>query len=210
MVVIGILIALQVGSWNEDRKTKISADAYRSKLINDLVTNTLNINQLIADGSIMQHEIEAYFKDFETQSLSLDEYIKMSGDVYVHFFRYFPINYTFEDMQNTGNTVLLSEEQRKALIELHNEQEFLLIIIDKSITDIKTYQYERGKYLDYDVSDSNFFDKVNWDQDTTRKKQGLLSQHNVLSGYLSLVSLFNSHASRIKDHSKKCIDLLNK
>ncbi|MEJ2163255.1 MAG: DUF6090 family protein, partial [Robiginitalea sp.] len=52
LVVIGILIALQVGSWNEDRKTKISADAYRSKLINDLVTDTLNINQLIADGSI--------------------------------------------------------------------------------------------------------------------------------------------------------------
>mgnify|MGYP001822315637 CR=1 FL=1 len=210
LVVIGILIAFQVGSWNEDRKTKLSADTYRSKLINDLVTDTLNINQLMADGSIMHKEIEAYFKGFEIQNLSLDEYIKMSESVYAHFFRYFPINYTFEDMQNTGNAVLLSEEQRKALIELYNEQEFLLIIIDKSITDIKTYQYERGKYLDFDLSESDFFDKVNWEQNATRKKQGLLCQHNVLTGYHSLVSLFSVHASKIKDLTKKCIDLLNK
>ncbi|MDM9632672.1 DUF6090 family protein [Robiginitalea aurantiaca] len=210
LVVIGILIALQIGSWNEDRKTKLSADRYRSKLINDLVNDTLNINQLMADGSLMQNEIEAYFKDFETQNLSLDECIKISGGVRAHFFRYFPINYTFEDMKNTGNAVLLSEEQRKALIELYNEQKFLLIIIDKSITDIKTYQYERGKHLDFDASESDFFDKVNWKQDTTRKKQGLLSQHNVLSNHLSLVTLFNYHALRIKDLTKKCIDLLNK
>ncbi|WP_445386471.1 DUF6090 family protein [Robiginitalea sp. IMCC44478] len=210
LVVIGILIALQVDSWNEDRKTKLSAEAYRSKLINDLVTDTLNINQLMAEGSKMQNEIEAYFKDFETQNLSLDESIKKSESVYARFFRYFPINYTFEDMQNTGKAVLLSEEQRKALIELHNEQEFLVIIIDKTITDIKTYQYERGKYLDFDLSESDFFDKVNWGQDISRKKQGLLSQHNVLTNYHSLVTLFRVQSTRIKYLTEKCIDLLNK
>jgi hypothetical protein len=39
------LIALQIGSWNEDRKTKLSADTSRSKFINEWVTDTLNINQ---------------------------------------------------------------------------------------------------------------------------------------------------------------------
>ncbi|MDM9632675.1 DUF6090 family protein [Robiginitalea sp. M39] len=48
LVVIGILIALQVGSWNEDRKTELSEDTCRSKLTNDLVANTWNINQSMA------------------------------------------------------------------------------------------------------------------------------------------------------------------
>ena len=43
LVVIGILIALQVDNWNEQRKSEITVNTYRVKLINDLAVDPLNI-----------------------------------------------------------------------------------------------------------------------------------------------------------------------
>jgi hypothetical protein len=208
-VVIGILIALQVNNWNEERKTKRTAVAYKSKLINDLVSDTLNINHLIASGAAMQEDIEGYFSTFESQNLTVDTFLIRSGNVSTSFFRYFPINHTFEDMQNTGNSALLSEEQRKALIELYNEQQFLMVIIDKSIADIKYYVHERDRYLDNDLAKNDFFDKVSWEQDHNRKKQGLLFQHNVLTGFYKLINYFNTNAEIIKEKSEECLILLS-
>jgi hypothetical protein len=209
LVVIGILIALQVNNWNEERKTKLTADTYKSKLINDLVSDTLNINRLIASGATMQEGIEDYFSAFVSQDLSVDTFLIRSSNVSTSFFRYFPINHTFEDMQNTGNSALLSEEQRQALNELYNEQQFLMVIIDKSIEDIKYYVHERNRYLDNDLAKNDFFDKVLWEQDHYRKKQGLLFQHNVLTGFHKLIDYFNTNAEIIKEKSEKCLILLS-
>ena len=43
LVVIGILIALQVDNWNEQRKSEITVNTYRVKFINDLAMDPLNI-----------------------------------------------------------------------------------------------------------------------------------------------------------------------
>lgn len=55
LVVIGILIALSVNNWNEERKSKIKVDTFKEKIISDLIKDTLNI---------------------ETQIGSADDYIK--------------------------------------------------------------------------------------------------------------------------------------
>ena len=61
LVVIGILIALQINTWNEGRKEKNKAKAYADKLINDIVQDTLNINELINTGHEKTANINAYF-----------------------------------------------------------------------------------------------------------------------------------------------------
>jgi len=44
LVVIGILIALQINNWNENRKTKLRSQVYINEIVNDLMIETLNIN----------------------------------------------------------------------------------------------------------------------------------------------------------------------
>ena len=111
-------------------------------------------------------------------------------------------------MQNSGNSALLSEAERKALINLYNEQQFLMVIIEKAITDVKEYQYERNKYLDFDLSENDFFEKVSWNQDGLSKRQGLLSQHHVLTGFHNLVRWFKYRAVRIRELTGICLELL--
>ena len=125
------------------------------------------------------------------------------------FFRYFPVNYTLIDMQSSGKIELLDEELRKSLIELTNEQEFLKIIIEKTIDDIKEQQNEMRKYFDTDLSDSNFLEKVSWKQEEDNRRQGLLHRHSELTQFHTLAYFMESRGNRIIDKTKHCLDLLN-
>jgi len=44
LVVIGILIALSINNWNENRKSKINEEAVLLKLLEDLKTDSINLN----------------------------------------------------------------------------------------------------------------------------------------------------------------------
>lgn len=210
LVMIGILLALQVNNWNEQRKIRKTSDTYRAKLIQDMVSDTLQINTLMIRGIKMQQGIEAYFEYFDGGNVSLDYLLDSARSVPNNYFRYFPSNHTFRDMQESGNTFLLSEEQRKALIELSNSQDFMTVIIDKGIEDIKVQSRERNMILDFDLSDSDFHTKISWQQDIYSKRRGLLYQHNILTDFHHLTVASNYRAERIKELTKKCLILLNK
>ena len=209
LVVIGILIALQVNNWNEQRKASKETNLYKAKLINDLVRDTININAQMDNWIRRQKGIEAYFDFFDNQNGQLNQFLDSARRVPVNYIRYFPINLTFKDMQQSGKISLLSEEQRKALINLYSSQEFLIIIIDKAINEIKVSEHERNKFLNTDLSDSDFYSKISWEQSLESKRKGLLSQHHVLEGYYTLISSSTYRANIIKQQTKISLDLLN-
>ena len=210
LVVIGILIALQINNWNEGRKATNKLHTYTQKLINDIVSDTINLNRLIDEGKKMQNTIEVYFEYFDSGNKTLDELLDSAYQVELALFRYLPISYTFQDMQQSGNTALLNEDQRKAFVELNNAQNFLIIVIDKAITDIKEEEYKRNAYLDFDLSNSNFHEITLWNQNDNSKRQGLLHFHNVLTNYHDLVRWTENFGIDIREKSKKCLELLTK
>ena len=210
LVMIGILLALQVNNWNEELKIRKTTSVYKEKLINDMVSDTIQLNTLMSQGLKMQQGIEAYFKYFESGGADLNNLLNRARNVPTNFFRYFPINYTFRDMQQSGNTNLLLEEQRTALIELTKSQEFMIIIIENAMEDIKVQINERNQIMDFDLSDSDFYAKISWEQHIDSKRQGLLYQHNVLTGFDHMIKSSNYRARRINELTKNCLILLNK
>ena len=44
LVVIGILIALQINNWNENRKLNITTSEYIENLTSDIVQDTIGLN----------------------------------------------------------------------------------------------------------------------------------------------------------------------
>ena len=57
LVVIGILIALQINNWNEDRKTNDKAQEYRLNLMADLEADTTNINSVLKQADDIQNRL---------------------------------------------------------------------------------------------------------------------------------------------------------
>ncbi|RLD93292.1 MAG: hypothetical protein DRJ29_09325 [Bacteroidetes bacterium] len=208
-IVVGILAAFALESWNDQRKTRIAADVYAQKIISDIVADTIKINRLIDNCMIIQESIDAYFQLFDQGNTPLSDLIDSAENISISLFRYLPINHTFLDMQSSGNTVLLNDEQRISLMELSNNQEFLQIIIDKVIDEIKKEEFERNKYLDFDQSPGDFFETISVQQDISSKAQGLKHQHNLLTKNHELAYQMISKGASIKEKSKRCLELLS-
>ncbi len=186
LVVIGILIALQINNWNEQQKSLKKGDEYINNIINDLERDIENIDSLLVRGQQNIDNTEAYFKYFENQNDPIREIIKRSMEVRLGLFRYTPINFTFEDMQFSGNSGLLTEDQRAALADLDNSQQYFDIVFEKTIQAILEENKSVSEYIDVDFSDSDFFEKIGVKQPEGDLVKGLLHRHNALSGYHSL------------------------
>lgn len=207
-VVMGILIAFALDNWSDQRKTSVAAEVYKQKIISDIVADTVNINRLMERCRSMQESIDTYFEFFDQGNIPLSDLIDSSKQVNGGYFRYLPVNYTFIDMQSSGNTILLTDEQRIALIELSNNQEFLQIIIEKTITQIMEDEHSRNEYLDFDRSQNDFFESISMTLDQRSKAQGLKHQHNMLSKNHYLAYQMISKGESIKARSQNCLELL--
>jgi len=154
--VIGILIALQINNWNENRKLRIQEVKYLKNLQTDLITELKSNDSMIAyrnkkamvSASILTYtppknpeQIYAFEKTFEL----------------VYFWKTFiPSNNTFKELSSSGNLNTLKNDSLK----------YYLLELDKMYVDIANYEHhmrrEYEQYI-YDVAIPNtdilnFFD----------------------------------------------------
>ena len=212
LVVIGILIALQINNWNENKKQEQRAIIYANKIINDIETDLKNVDSLVVVGQRNVKAIEKYFNYFENQdpvdiSALIDSCSHVIKDV-MRKYRYTPNNHTFKDMQASGNSTLLSEDQKQALVALSNTQDFYLIVFEKNISSIIEFERQMKAYIDSDLSQSNFFERINITQNENDLVQGLLFQHNSLTSYSQLYEYTLRLKKRISEESNFALKTL--
>ena len=202
LVVIGILIALQINNLNEERKENLKSKIYREKIINDLISDTLNINSLIKDCRDMEIDGERYFSYFNQGHIDIDKLIDSSKKLKMGYIRYFPVNYSYLDMQSSGNSNLLNDKQKNALFELFETQEQLQIIIEKNIVRAQDQTSLRDNVLGYP---DDFYSKMAIKISEEKKMQWLLHQHINFKNRLSIYSYIMQFGQTIKEQSKKAI-----
>jgi len=132
LVVIGILIALQINNWNEERKNRILEADYYFKLLEDVdqdaleIQNQIEINQVRIDNgnkfiSILQQPV---FTQKEVMELML-------GSVSKTTFTFQPSKAAFEDLKFSGNLGLLRDLNIKnKLIAYYTKLDGLIDVID--------------------------------------------------------------------------------
>ena len=122
LVVLGILIALQINNWNENRKNQQKVQEYYSQLLSDFNrdTSTLNFNIKRLEKNIEAYD--SYINKLKVQNLPLDtiwHHMKKieftSGKVEFNM-------QTFEAMESTGDLNMFPSELRNALMALNTNQ----------------------------------------------------------------------------------------
>jgi len=96
LVVIGILIALQINNWNEQRKFKNLKSIYTERLINDLKQDTLTIHSLIKTLDQKQRVIQSLTKAVEEENFSEKLYGTIED--------YFRLGWNMNDFTANKNT----------------------------------------------------------------------------------------------------------
>ena len=129
LVVFGILIALQINNWNENRKMNHQKNSYLKRLIQenkeDLVTFTNEIERLHNNNTIIVNLSNA-FKDKNCS----DSLLVKSANNYLIFGTLYPTvipsTSTFEDLSNTGNlSVIKNTELRDQIVSHYKNYEFM-------------------------------------------------------------------------------------
>jgi hypothetical protein len=120
LVVIGILIALQVNSWNEERKAKIKSVEYHTRLIEDLdraIGTSENINETAHNVlTALKHTIDLLISK---QTPSAEDIEKMDyALIWVSRFNFqFSELSTFDEMKSNGEMSLIYNlETRNSLV----------------------------------------------------------------------------------------------
>jgi len=197
LVVIGILIALSINNWNEERKENIIRDSYLIRLLNDQVKDNENLEQLIKDRKTYIESVEKYNEYFKNGNYTLSQIKDSATSTSINLHRYIPANITYEELINTGNIKLINENLRIFLAELSREKEFSGIINNSSVADIFAQMSEVRKYWDFT---QNFYETLNIEQDKSNVIHGLMLRNNIFmrnTNWASqMIERYNGHLIR--------------
>ena len=124
LVVIGILIALQVNNWNENRKSKISEIKILNRLRQDLVTDTLYLKERLQRTILQKAEQYEFVHEIYNTQKSEKEFRKVlklqnwdSDNLVLQ-------TSTYEELKSSGQINLVENEGLKIqMINLYREYE---------------------------------------------------------------------------------------
>ena len=149
LVVIGILIALQINNWNENRKSQILANEIYTNLLNSLEQDYIEVEQtiqLLTESLEVQRQLitdkDKFYKESINQ-VSLDAKAKaiISGVM-----SFFPKSGVYEQIISNNNMELIkSKEIKSLLINLYDFQYKRYENVDKIIDD--KYHYELNELI---------------------------------------------------------------
>ena len=130
LVMIGILLALQVNNWNEDRKAKIRSIEYHERIAEDLeriIKTSENLNktakQVLKSIEYTVHLLESN-KDLNSKDKEIVDYVL----IWMSRFNYqFSELSTYEEMKSSGDLGLIYDKNiRRDLVNFHD----LIVSVD--------------------------------------------------------------------------------
>lgn len=158
LVVIGILIALQINNWNEQRKNEITKQIYLKSLIAELRNNYkvyLNVQQGY-DRRIAS--FDHLFNTINTANASKDS-IKKAFDEAVTFIGITLINKTaFDELINSQNFQVFEKDLRDKIMIYYNELHNTIERINMELSELRELRLEMYKSIDI-AYESGYKDK---------------------------------------------------
>ena len=218
LVVIGILIALQINNWNENRKNKVTEADYYCRILDDLELNEKLIDENYELTTNRIKLTKELIKDLNNipndRSIILNKFTAaLRHDVSV------PSNITFEDLTSSGQLKLLTDIKLKnRLIEhstfLNNILNLLKENRDEIIDRMADFEFisEFGfQDIDYlkrelDKEHIALLPKNNWTNDPNNPI--FLKFQDNLVFFIAMLIRQKQHLSNLKNEMQEPIELL--
>jgi hypothetical protein len=162
LVVIGILIALSINNWNENRKNETRRKLLLNNLKIDLeqdLRRLATIDDFLEDRKNYSKLILGYLRQPPSQIDSIKTFLAMERSGYTHTFN--PPMPTYTEMQGSGDLSLLNSEELKNALAYYKVFIETNSKIEKANSNvIKEYSKFILEYLDEDYGYLNIKDTV--------------------------------------------------
>ncbi len=145
LVVIGILIALQINNWNEERKINKERTQLLKSIKADLETDVEEITSFLTQTKEGQKYLQDASQKISSTSFPLDSLIHFVKDelfIYVDAFNGFNNN-TYNSAKSSGKVEIIEDNIKRALFDLSIMQERI------TRDDSKFYGVHLDEFLDF-------------------------------------------------------------
>lgn len=178
LVVIGILIALQINTWNEERKISKEQNQFMQSIKEDLIADTLSLQEILGQWNIQLAELNAFKQQVNT-TRNYDSIIILARYELPPVFSIFSgfNDNTYRSMLNTGKLSILQPELRKVLQAHYNQQSYTKEWSEKQIelyqTVLRTYSNQFPMNIDEKFIRNQALEDIIWED--VNHKQLLLA-----------------------------------
>lgn len=128
LVVIGILLALQIDTWNSKRLDRLKEREYLSSLLEDLETQQNLVNAQIEHDALMKVQCQKAQRHLSAEHINFD-----SVNTYLAAVtrRTFVVNDpTFQDLKSSGNILIIRDiDLRKKILSFYQYLEYSALVI---------------------------------------------------------------------------------
>jgi hypothetical protein len=182
LVVIGILIALQINNYNDERKDRARELGYLANIRADLAANIAEMDRYLATRTEGIAAAQRIISHFDGEPIEDASAFNADGVSIYTWQRYYQINNTYQELVNSGNFALLSNDRIKhGLLDLEAQYKKM-----KGEEDHFRFDAERLLYLPlYESMDLNpiVLDATYRASNGQAGKDGLLTPQS-FEGYL--------------------------
>lgn len=113
LVVIGILIALQINNWNEERKLRDTELTYINNIKRDLQLSITEINRFINRRNSLINSAYIVIEYFNGKPVAdWNSFNKHIVDIYT-WQSFYLIDNTYQELKNSGNFAVISNDSIK-------------------------------------------------------------------------------------------------
>ena len=218
LVVIGILIALQINNWNENRKNKITEADYYCRILDDFELNEKLIDETTKLTTNKIKLCKALILDLNNipnnRSTILNNFVvAVRQDVFV------PSNITFEEITSSGQLKLLTDLKLKNrliqysiflnnILNLLQENRNQIIERMSDFEFISEFGYQDIHYLnqEFDKEHLALLPKNNWTNEPNNPLFLKFQDNLVL--YIALLIRQKQHLANLKKEIQEPIELL--
>ena len=133
LVVIGILIALSINNWNENRKESNLELEILSGLYNDIANNKIKIDKMISRDSIIITGNQHILSLLKDNNSTFNDSLQFSFGNINRYDVFFPQQMAYETLKSKGLHSIKNDSLRTQIIKLYDET----YLINSHIRDLK-------------------------------------------------------------------------
>ncbi|WP_157588886.1 DUF6090 family protein [Psychroserpens burtonensis] len=151
LVVVGILIALQINNWNENKKNRQQELIILENILQDLEKDKIGLNKIIERriSKVASAEIMiSYYEGVKIDKLS-DYYSHWTNVLYWE--AHYPRNIAFKELVNSGSvSIIKNADIRNTLLDITASYEELFAVREHMYDDYGIYLYSHySEIIDY-------------------------------------------------------------
>jgi hypothetical protein len=229
LIVIGILIALQLNNWNEERKERLIEIQYLKNLKHDLQSDSTDLVHYINIRTGQVNAVQELIKYAKSRDVSDVYKLDSLYTEIALWWEFVPNNNTFEELRSSGNLQLIrSDSIKNLLLDLNKENEELISTRNHIRREYEHYLYDqKNKSISFlDVNDPDKVETIlDWfypnphivmkNSERLRKQYRQLFSNAVFINGLALTAgnlpwLIDEHYRIMQENISELIELIDK